>query len=126
MGRSVIDLLKENIHDEIACNKRERQICEIANLLAIVTLMFMIEEQGKHSCSVFMSFNFDFLFLLFVFNALFLVILCLLLVARLKLLHVFSFSSCCQANISCLVDFIFGVMVFFWVIRLVSWYLVFL
>jgi hypothetical protein len=72
-----------------------------------------------------MSFNFDFFLLLFVFSALFLVFLCLLLVAMLKLSHVLLFSSlyfwcivlvisrfsfCCQANISCLINFIFGAL----------------
>jgi hypothetical protein len=115
------------MHDEMACNEKEQQICKIVDLLVIATLMLMIEEQGKHSGNVFMSFSFDFLLLLFVFNALFLVMLCLLLVARLKLPHVLlfsslyfwcivliilGFSSCCQVNILCFVDFIFGVLVF--------------
>jgi len=78
-------LIEKNIHDEMACNGKEHQICEIVNLLAVVALMFRIEEQGEHSCcnclfscNVFMSSNLDFFFLLFVLNALFLALLELL------------------------------------------------
>jgi len=73
--------------------KRSGNFCEIVDLLATSPLMFMIEEQGKHSIIVFMSFNFDFFLILFVCSALFLVFLCLLLVAMLKLSHVLLFSS---------------------------------
>lgn len=66
MERSVVDMIKKNIHDEMACNEKEWQICEIVDLLATSTWMFMIEEQGKHSINVLMSFNFDFFLLLFV------------------------------------------------------------
>ncbi len=121
----------------MACNEKEWQIVD---LLATTTLMFMIEEQGKHSCNVLMSFSFDFLFLLFVFNALFLVLLCLLLVASLKLSHVLLFSS---LYFWCIVLVILAFLLvvkptsrvwstsslMFWcllfVIKLVSWYLVF-
>ncbi len=91
-----------NIHDEMAYNGKERRICEIVDLLVTVALMFRIEEQGKHfcynwlfSCNVIVSSSFDFLLLLFVLNALFMVLLYFLLVVRLKLPHVLSFSSLC-------------------------------
>jgi hypothetical protein len=85
---------------EMASNGKERRICEIVDLLVIVALMFRIEEQGKHfcytwlfSCSVLVSSSFDFLLLLFVLNALFMVLLCFFLVVNLKLPHVLLFSS---------------------------------
>jgi hypothetical protein len=81
-----------------------------------------------------MSFNFDFLLLLFVFSALFMVFLCPFLVARLKLPHALflvhcssnpSFSSYCQTNILCGQLHLWCSGVFFFVTRLISWYLVF-
>ncbi len=100
MQSSAIDMIKENIHDEVACNGKEHRICEIVDILVIVALMFRTEDQGKHfcynwlfSCSVLVSSSFDFLLLLFVLNALFVVLLCFFLVVNLKLPHVLLFSS---------------------------------
>jgi hypothetical protein len=80
--------------------KRNAKICEIIDLLGTIALMFRTKEQGKYSyynglfsCSNFVSFHFDFILLLFVFNALFLVLLCLLHVAKLKLRRILLFSS---------------------------------
>jgi hypothetical protein len=97
--------------------------------------MFRIEEQGKHLCynwlfsyNVLVSSNFDFLLLPFVLNALFMVLLCFFLVVKLKLPHVLLFSSLyfwcivlvissfllvVKTNMSCFVNFIFGVFVSF-------------
>jgi hypothetical protein len=44
MESSAIDMIKENIHDEVACNGKDHQICEIVDILVIVALMFRTEE----------------------------------------------------------------------------------
>jgi len=41
-------LIEENTHDEMACNGKDSQICEIVDLLVAVALMFKTKEQGKH------------------------------------------------------------------------------
>jgi hypothetical protein len=48
--KNTIDLIEGNTHDEMACNGKERQICEIVDLLVVIALMFKTEEQGKHFC----------------------------------------------------------------------------